>query len=97
MNLRVDESVLTGSWIIVDGSISGDSVCKRIEKLISSHLKKVASSPQWGDWETLYQDPVDGRYWERTYPHGELQGGGAPQLKVLSADEARLKYGVQDP
>jgi len=94
MKLRPNEHVLTGSWIQVHDTVQGDDVCKRIEWLVNTDLKRIASSPQWGDWETLFQDPSDGRYWERSYPHGDLQGGGPPQLKVMSADEAEAKYQI---
>ena len=32
------------------------------------------------------------RLCERTYPQGEMQGGGPPRLRVLSEEEARQKY-----
>lgn len=92
MNLRPDERVLIGSWRYVDQLMRGDDVCDRIEALIAHQLRKIAASPQWGDWETLFQDPSDGRFWERTYPQGDLHGGGPPQLQLISEDEARAKY-----
>jgi Immunity protein 27 len=52
------------------------------------YLAKIASS----DWETLFRDPSDGRYWERTYLHSETQGGGPPSLFALSAEKAHAKY-----
>lgn len=94
MKLRPHETVLSGSWICVNNVMRGDDGCERIDWLIANELKKIASSPQWGDWETLFQDPSDGRYWERTYPHGDLQGGGPPQLRVISEDEAKAKYKI---
>lgn len=87
------ETELTGRWIIEGGEARRDATCERIEQLTAGHLNQVAVSKEWGAWETLFQDPDDGRYWERTYPQGELQGGGPPQLRCLSADEARRKYG----
>ena len=92
MRLKPDEEILTGRWLF-DGQVTrGDVVCERIARLTQHELQKLASSPQWGDWEILYVDPSDGRYWELTYPQGDLQGGGPPQLQVLSAAEARIKY-----
>jgi hypothetical protein len=93
--LQSNEQVLTGSWIAENGKVHGDAICERIIWLLAHHLRKIADSPQWGAWETLYQDPDDGRYWERTYPQSELHGGGPPQLRCLTADEARQKYGAQ--
>jgi Immunity protein 27 len=53
---------------IVDDRVRSDSTCQRIEWLTSSYLEKIASS----NWETLFRDPDDGRYWEHTYPQGEM-------------------------
>jgi immunity protein 27 of polymorphic toxin system len=48
----------------------------------------------YGCWSKLYLDPVDGGYWELTYPQSEMHGGGPPQLVHISADAAKIKYGV---
>ena len=45
-------------------------------------------------WDVLFRDPTDGRLWELIYPQSEPHGGGPPQLRCLTADEARQKYGV---
>jgi len=95
MRLYPNEKLLTGSWIAQNGNVHGDAVCERIEWLLSQHLQKITDSPDGGGWETLYRDPDDGRYWERTYPRGELHGGGPPQLTCLTADDAKQKYGVR--
>jgi len=47
-----------------------------------------------GGWSRLYLDPVDGRYWELIYPQSEIHGGGPPRLAHISADAAKIKYGV---
>jgi Immunity protein 27 len=94
MKLQPNETMLTGSWLIQSGQARRDATCERIEWLVSHHLQKVTDSPQSGAWETLYRDPDDGRYWERTYPQGEMQGGGPPQLRYLTTEEAKQKYGV---
>lgn len=95
MKLQPDEIVLTGSWVVQNGQVLGDAICERIKWLISHHLQKIAISPQWGAWEILYQDPDDGRYWERTYPQSGLHGGGPPQLRFLTVKEAKQKYGLK--
>ena len=94
MNLRSDEQMLIGRWITVDGSVKADPVCQRIDWLLAHKLRKVAISPQWGGWETLYQDTDDGRYWERTFPESSQHGAGPPKLQVLTPDEAKRKYGL---
>ena len=92
MKLLPSETELVGHWISAGGGQSGDATCERIHWLAEHHLRKVAVSKEWGGWLTLYQDPDDGRYWERTYPQGEMQGGGPPQLTQISGENARAKY-----
>ena len=70
----------------------GDPTCQRIDWLLSSQLRKVASSVEYGDWEVLYVDPADGRFWELTYPQGDLPGGGPPRIEAIPVDIARRKY-----
>lgn len=92
MKLQPQEVELVGNWIAENGKVRGDPVCERIRWLAAHHLRKITVSPQYGAWETLFQDPDDGRYWEQTYPQSEMQGGGPPALKYLSAEQARTKY-----
>jgi immunity protein 27 of polymorphic toxin system len=93
IKLQPNEQILSGRWRVEDGRARADATCDRIDWLITRHLQKVADSPQSGAWETLYRDPDDGRYWERSYPQGEMHGGGPSQLKWLTVQEARKKYG----
>lgn len=95
IKLQPNEIELTGSWLLRANQIRRDAICERIEWIISQHLRKIEDGPQLGAWETLYRDPDDGRYWERTFPQGELQGGGPPRLKCLTTEEAKKKYGDQ--
>jgi len=88
--LRPDERELIGEWIRVDDQIDGDYTCKRIQFLTEEYLKELGKD--WSGWETLFRDPTDGRYWERTYPHSDWHGGGPPALFNLSEEEAREKY-----
>ncbi|MDH5177789.1 MAG: Imm27 family immunity protein [Gammaproteobacteria bacterium] len=92
MKISSSETILQGSWIFDGSRNRADQVCERIEWLTTKYLTKLASSPQWGDWEVLFIDPDDGRFWELTYPQGELQGGGPPQLQVVEKDAAQSKY-----
>lgn len=89
------EREIVGSWIARNGEIVADPVCRRIERLTSDYLVRVAASPIWGDWEVLFRDPADGRYWERVFPQSESQGGGPPTLRVLDQMEASEKYGLE--
>jgi hypothetical protein len=95
MKLKPKETILTGRWIFDGGANRGDFICERIKWLTTNELQRLANNPQWGDWEVLFIDPTDGRYWELTYPQGEMQGGGPPQLQVLSEADARKKYPLE--
>jgi hypothetical protein len=75
-----------------NGQMRADSVSERIRWLTSHHLRKIGVSKYSGAWETLFQDPDDGRFWELTYPQSEMQGGGSPALSLLTRDEATAKY-----
>jgi hypothetical protein len=97
MKLQPGETLLTGSWVMENSQMHGDATCERIHWLIAHHLQKIADSPQWGAWETLYKDPDDDRYWERTYPRSGMHGGGPPQLKNLTTGEAEQEYGALAP
>ncbi len=69
-----------------------DAVCRRIRILVEEHLQLIGGAD--GGWSRLYLDPADERYWELTYPQSEMHGGGPPQLVHISADAAKIKYGV---
>ncbi len=81
---------LVGSWMKMGGGLVGDPVEKRIAWLIGNYLRKVASRTD--GWGALYRDPNDGRYWELTYPRGEMHGGGPMRLTAISAENAREKF-----
>ncbi len=95
MKLQPNETSLTGGWLVQRGQARLDAVSERIEWLMSHCLQKIADNVQCGAWETLYRDLDDGRYWERTYPQGEMHGGGPPQLRCLTPEEAKQTYGTQ--
>jgi len=83
-----DETQITGGHIVEFGVVTIDDSARRIQALISLYLMKICNE----DWVTLYQDPVDKRYWELNYPQGHLQGGGPPSLTMLPPEEAKDKY-----
>jgi hypothetical protein len=88
--LKANETELTGHWHVQNGRVTRDTTSERIEWLIEHCLLKIADSPGGAGWVTLYQDPRDGRFWERTYPQGEMHGGGPPQhLRTLTSDEVQ--------
>jgi len=94
MKIQPQETDLVGKWVVENGQVRADTTCERIRWLTSHHLRKITISKQWGAWETLFQDPDDGRYWEQTYPQSEMHGGGPPRLIMLSPEQARAKYQI---
>ena len=94
MDLKPHETDLVGGWAFDGGRIVADAVENRIHYLITHSLEKIAVCPETGGWETLYRDPSDGRYWERTFPQGELQGGGPMRLINIPAVDAAAKYRI---
>jgi hypothetical protein len=92
MKLKPKEMILVGSWKLFGGSVEADSVCERIEWLITEYLIEIGEDES--GWNKLYQDPENNRYWELTYPESETHGGGAPQLKNISTQEAERKYKI---
>lgn len=90
--IRPEEVEIVGNWIEVDGNVVGDDACERVHHLTQDCLEKIGYSQESGGWETLYRDPSDGRFWERTYLKSLMHGGGPPSLINLSESEARKKY-----
>jgi hypothetical protein len=80
LKLQPSETELVGAWTAANGQVQADATCERIERLTAYHLRKVGVGSISGGWETLFQDPDDERFWERTYPQGEMHGGGPPRL-----------------
>jgi hypothetical protein len=91
--LQPDEEELIGKWIEGPGNrVIGDPNCERVHSLVDGYLEKIGVREESGAWETLFRDPDDGRYWERTYLESKMHGGGPPSLFNLSEDEAKRKY-----
>jgi hypothetical protein len=91
MKIRPDETELQGKWVLENGTVAADDTCRRIELLTKTHLRKIKADDS--GWNILYQDPEDGRYWELTYPQSEMHGGGPPNLRGLSREAAKSRYG----
>jgi len=87
MQLLPDEQEISG--LTADGKWNLDAQ-SRIQQLISQHLQRLADTD--GGWSVLYRDPQDGRYWELTYPHSYMHGGGPSRLAVISRSAAAEKY-----
>jgi hypothetical protein len=87
-----DETEILGKWITSGEGVVGDEACERVHRLTAHYLVKLGISTDGGAWDTLFRDPADGRFWERTYPQGHMQGGGPPALMNLSETDAQGKY-----
>ena len=92
MNIKPDETMLVGQWVLDDGRPVADDVSKQIVALTQSQLVEIGRDAS--GWITLYRDPNDGRFWELDYPQSELHGGGPPRLRAISPEEARQKYSL---
>lgn len=62
------------------------------EEIDKALAKLVKLGHDWSGWETLYRDPANGCFWEVTYPHAEMHGGGPRQLSQITASNAAAKY-----
>lgn len=90
--LRPDETDLVGQWLDTGNRIEGDAVSARIERLIRAHLVRVAERADGS--RTLYRDPLDSRFWERSHPYRTPRNDGPPRLTLVPAERARAEYGV---
>ncbi len=90
--LRANETELVGAWVETHEGVVGDETCIRVNVLLRDTLQHVADHPEYGAWQSLYRDPGDGRYWERTCPHGDRHGGGPPVIRCIEEREARGAY-----
>lgn len=86
------ETEIIGCWLVVQGKLEADDAARRIDELVTSHLKALADSDD--GWSRLYQDPSDGRYWELTYPDSASHGGGAPRLTAISRELVAACYKI---
>ena len=82
------KTVIEGNWSFDGKRVVADAACDQIDSLLRT-LSPVGSTDN--GWTRLYSD-THGVFWELTYPHAEMQGGGPPRLESFSLDELRLKY-----
>ncbi|MFL5618611.1 MAG: Imm27 family immunity protein [Gemmatimonadaceae bacterium] len=92
-DLGPDEELLAGSWTEPGVGSVHDQVDRRILWLVSRRLTLLGVTE--GGWRQLYQDPRDGRFWELTFPHGSLHGGGPRRLECVAALVAAQRYGMK--
>jgi len=92
-DLKSGEVELRGAWLADGSRMHADGVCGRIDWLLRNRLERIGSDSS--GWLVLFRDPGDGRYWELSYPKGEMHGGGPPALTAIHTDEVRARYGVR--
>lgn len=91
--LRPEDRLLRGLWIDLGSRMEKDGGWQRIDWLTAECLEEVARS---GDGlATLYRDPLDGRYWEKTALRPELGDNSPPCLVLIEAAAAEARYGVR--
>lgn len=90
-DLESHETLLGGRAEDRRASTEANDVDERIFWLVTKRLMPQGRSPD--GWSSLFVDPRDGRFWELTFPHGSLFGGGPRRLTLLSPQVAEEKYG----
>lgn len=97
MKIKPTETQLVGKWLSRDGRIVGDETCKRIDELITSHLKELGRDP--GGWDALYRNSNDGRLWELTYSSKTSSGwrSSATHLSDIRRGKEEIRHGQSVP
>lgn len=91
MKIKAEETEIKGSWVETDGgAVVADDNCRRIAWLTRNFLQRICSDNS--GWDTLYQSPEDGRYWELTYLESGSHGGGPPSMRNIPEEMAKMKY-----
>ena len=93
LQLKPDEELIVGKWILFKDRILGDPSEQRIGDLVNDVLEYCADHPEQGGWRRLYRDPGDGRLWELSRPRIEMAGGGPRALRVILPERALEVYG----
>ncbi|ONF91793.1 Imm27 family immunity protein [Leptospira santarosai] len=88
--LLPSEKEIVCNWIINESEIQNDANIRRVRYLIENYLIKIKTDRS--GWNTLYQDPEDGRYWESTYLQSNIHGGGPLSLFALTDEQANKKF-----
>ena len=86
MKIEPAETDLIGNWVAEQGRVVADATEIRVGQLIERYLQKIAMSS--AGWCVLYRDVSDGRYWQLTYPQGEMRGRGPRRLTAINSDVA---------
>ena len=82
MELSPSEHEIVGSFIERGSDVISDAACNRINWLIENSFTEIA----FLNWQAIYRDDFDGRYWLLDYPQSHLHGGGPPSIKCISKE-----------
>jgi hypothetical protein len=93
--IEPSEVELKGEWIRHENRVISGPIGTRIAGLVATHLQKLATRSD--GWATLYEDPMDGRLWERWYPMSEMHGAGPAALRCIDREEASASYKLDFP
>lgn len=86
-HLRPDETRLVGAPEGAGPRGFDIEAIERINFLVDNVLREIARVDD--GWTVVLQDPGDGRFWVRSMLEGYMHGGGYPELRAISAEEAR--------
>jgi hypothetical protein len=87
MQLLENEIELKGAWHEEGSGVVANEVCVRIQWLVENSFKEIASL----NWETVYQDINDSRFWLLTYPQSNMHGGGPPSINIITNSQVKEK------
>ncbi|WP_423069444.1 Imm27 family immunity protein [Devosia sp. CN2-171] len=92
MMINESETEIVGRWLANEGHVTADANCQRIDQLTTGYLTLLGHDAS--GWQALYRDPLDGRYWVRSYPTSGQHGGGPPELRHTSLQDAQKLLGI---
>jgi hypothetical protein len=72
---------LNDVWVMRDGKMVAEGDAEAINVLLGD-LDRVADGA--AGWALLYRHRKTGVFWELTYPHGEMHGGGPRRLRQIN-------------
>ena len=93
-NPIIGETEIIGKWILSDGKILPDKNCDRIEWLVNQKFYKLVIKYEW---EILYLDRVDGRYWDKVFFESELNSNdnsASPPIFGFEGDSFNLRTSI---